>query len=171
MANKVKLFLDLDGTLAEWRAAASYEDLFKAGYFATLDAHEPVIQAVARLHKEDTVEPYILSAYLVESRYALQEKAQWVSEHVPYVSTEHRLFVPQNVSKSDYVAALVGSLDASCVLLDDYSKNLHDWAAAGGTGIKLLNGINGRVGTWRGAAVSRFDSQDAIYSALRALIL
>lgn len=28
---KAKLFVDMDGTLAEWKAAASYEDLFVQG--------------------------------------------------------------------------------------------------------------------------------------------
>ena len=35
-------------------------------------------------------------------------------------------------------------------MFDDYSQNLHEWQAAGGTGIKCYNGINGNNGTWKG---------------------
>lgn len=152
---KIKLFIDLDGTLAEWRAAANYEDLFTENYFSSLGTHEAVKEAVEILWKHG-VEIYVLSAYLTESKFALREKNQWVTQHVPFIDAGHRLFVPQEISKPEYVAALVGNLTHGYVLLDDYSRNLHEWKAAGGTGIKLLNGVNGTKGTWLGAAVSRF---------------
>lgn len=170
MANKIKLFADLDGTLAEWRAAAGYEELFREGYFATLETHAPVVEAFKMLNESGIVEPYILSAYLTESKYALREKNLWVSQYVPFVDLGHRLFVPQGISKPDYVAALLGDIDSQYVLLDDYSRNLHEWRAVGGIGIKLLNGINGTVGTWKGPAVSRFESAEDIYRKIRDIL-
>lgn len=158
---KAKLFVDMDGTLAEWKAAVSYEDLFVQGYFSTLSPYNSVKKAVELLFDEG-IEVYILSAYFTESKYALREKNHWVERYFPYIDAGHRLYVPHNISKPSYVNALVGNLDAGYVLLDDYSRNLHEWKAAGGTGIKLLNGINGTKGTWLGAAVSRFCNADEL---------
>lgn len=166
MTGKIKLFVDLDGTLAEWRAAAGYEELFREGYFATLETHASVVEAFKMLCESGTVEPYILSAYLTESKYALREKNLWVSQHVPFVDSEHRLFVPQGIPKPDYVAALLGNIDSRCVLLDDYSRNLHEWCGAGGIGIKLLNGSNGTVGTWKGPTISRFEHAETVYQKI-----
>ena len=158
---KAKLFVDMDGTLAEWKAAASYEDLFVQGYFSTLLPHNSVKKAVELLFDKG-FEVYVLSAYFTESKYALQEKNQWVEKYLPYIDAGHRLYVPHNISKPSYVNALVGNTDAGYILLDDYSRNLHEWKAAGGTGIKLLNGVNGTKGTWLGAAVSRFCCADEL---------
>ena len=166
----IKVFVDLDGTLAEWKASSSYEDLFVKGYFATLGPHKNVVEAVERLWQRDT-EVYILSAYLTESKYALREKNQWVSKYVPFIDAGHRLFVPQEIPKPEYVSALIGDVDSGFVLLDDYSRNLHEWKAAGGTGVKLLNGINGTKGTWQGTAVSRFCSADELANSILATIL
>lgn len=162
---KIKLFVDLDGTLAEWKSAASFEDLFVEGYFKTLATHENVVDAVKLLWNQG-MEVYVLSAYLTESKYALREKNQWVSEYVSFIDAGHRLFVPQGISKPDYVSALVGDIDHSFMLLDDYSRNLHEWKAAGGTGVKLLNGINGTKGTWQGNAVSRFSDANILAEAI-----
>ena len=53
-------------------------------------------------------------------------------------------------------------IDKSFVLLDDYSVNLHDWKEKGGSGIKLRNGINGSIGTWKGPSVSRFNTPETL---------
>lgn len=48
------------------------------------------------------------------------------------------------------------------ILLDDYSRNLHEWAACNAHGIKVYNGINGTHGTWDGEYISSSMSPDAI---------
>ena len=116
MKQKTKLFVDLDGTLAEWRAAAGYEDLFRKEYFSSLKPHEHVVEALELLNQDEDIEIFILSAYLTESKYALREKNQWVSQHVPSIGPGRRLYVPQGITKPDYVAALVGDVDASYIL-------------------------------------------------------
>ena len=166
---KCKIFVDLDGTLAEWKTASSYEDLFVQGYFSSLQPHNSVKKAVELLFNKG-IETYVLSAYLTESRYALREKNQWVERYLPFIDMGHRLYVPQDISKPDYVTALVGDIDAGYVLLDDYSRNLHEWKAAGGTSVKLLNGINGTKGTWLGAAVSRFCCADELANSILATV-
>lgn len=157
-----KLFVDLDGTVAEWRSASRYEDLFNKGYFLNLSPYVEVVEAVKQIHTAG-VEVFTLSAYLTESKYALEEKSRWISGFLPFVDTSHRLFVPQDIMKCDYVSAVLGrNIDGDFYLLDDYSKNLHEWKHAGGTGIKLLNGVNGTNGTWNGHSVSRFQDEDEL---------
>ena len=107
---------------------------------------------------------------LTESQYALKEKNIWVEKYFPYMHRGNRLFVPQNIRKSEYVRALVGDVNNDYVLLDDYSKNLHDWVSAGGRGIKLLNGSNGTVGSWKGPSVSRFSSPKDIQKAIMGYV-
>lgn len=157
-----KLFVDLDGTAAEWHSASRYEDLFNEGYFLKLNPYKEVVEAVGQIYNSG-VEVFTLSAYLTESKYALEEKSRWISKHLPFVDTLHRLFVPQDIIKSDYVSAVLGtSIGSDFYLLDDYSKNLHEWKHAGGTGIKLLNGVNGTNGSWKGHSVSRFQDGDEL---------
>ena len=87
----------------------------------------------------------ILSAYLADSPYALKEKQEWLKQYLPWVDAGHCLFMPCGESKAEYVPEGIRITD---YLLDDYTKNLREWAAAGGTGIKLLNGINNTQNTW-----------------------
>ena len=55
------------------------------------------------------------------------------------------MFVENGCRKS---LSVPGGLRKTDILLDDYSRNLHDWAEAGAIGVKLLNDINNTHGTW-----------------------
>lgn len=148
------LYVDIDGTIAEWRKTAAFEDLFEEGYFFTLRPYKPVLDAIKIIiSQRPGITVCTLSAYLDESKYALKEKNQWLDKHLPEVTRDRRYFVPCGQSKPRAVSN--GLLNANNFLLDDYSVNLHEWTEAGGTGIKLLNGINATKGTWKGLAVSR----------------
>lgn len=159
-----RLFVDMDGTLATWRSAASYEDLFQKGYFRHLPPYQAVVEAVEKLVRAG-IQTYILSAYLEESPYAAPEKIEWAKEFAPFIRPNDRLLVPTGIKKADFVEQCVlegERLNADCFLLDDYSANLHEWKEAGGTGIKLINGVNGNNGTWKDSTVSRFESAEKI---------
>lgn len=158
------LFIDMDGTIAEWKPSESvaFEDLYEQGYFLNLLAYEPVVQAITLLMKvHPDVEIHILSSYLTDSAYALSEKNEWLDRHLN-ISEVYRHFCPSTKSKPEFIKEIYGSIAENDFLLDDYSVNLHDWKDAGGTGIKLMNGVNGTVGTWKGATVSRFDEAEQI---------
>lgn len=77
---------------------------------------------------------------------------------------KYRIFVPCGESKAAAAANRLKMpfIDKSFVLLDDYSVNLHDWKEKGGSGIKLRNGINGNIGTWKGPSVSRFNTPETL---------
>lgn len=145
-----RIFVDMDGTLAEFKPCRYLETLMEKGYFARLRPLDHVVQAVQIHATEPYFEVYILSAYLADSPYALAEKQAWLDQYLPEIDHDHRIFCECGQDKALYIPG--GMREGDC-LLDDYTANLQKWEKAGGKGIKLINGINGRRGTWQGAKV------------------
>lgn len=144
--NRKRLFVDLDGTLAEFRKVDTLEKLYEKNYFLELKPHENVVDAIKNIIKNHPeIEVYILSAVLSDSKYALDEKNQWLDKYLPEITQEYRIFPPCGADKKDFIAGGVSSTD---YLLDDYSINLNAWEPPA-RGIKLMNGINGNHGTWQ----------------------
>lgn len=147
-----RLFVDMDGTLAVYKSCNTLEKLYEKGYFADLEPMDNVLEGI-RVYKAEhpDVEVFILSAYLSDSKYALQEKNEWLDYYLPEIDQTHRIYPECGQDKSAYIPGGVRENDC---LLDDYSVNLFQWERAGGKGIKLMNGINGTKGKWRGEKVS-----------------
>lgn len=147
---KRRLFIDMDGTLAVFTPVDTMETLYEKGYYAELNPHENVIEGARQFMQASDMEVYVLSAVLEDSPYALTEKNAWLDQYLPEVDSEHRVFLPCGKDKSEYVP---GGISVADTLLDDYSTNLHQWQAAGGRAIKLMNGINGTRGSWVGQRI------------------
>lgn len=146
---RLRLFVDMDGTLAEFRSVDTLETLYEKGYFAELRPQETVVEGIKTFMNENqAAEVFILSSVLTDSPYAAAEKEAWLDRYLPEIDTQHRIFVPCGSPKSAFVPEGIKKSD---VLLDDYSQNLHEWK---GKGIKLMNGINGTRGSWQGARIS-----------------
>ena len=62
---KKRIFLDMDGVLAEYKADASVEDMKVAGYFKNLAPREQMIEAVKYLLSMKGFDVFILSAVLL----------------------------------------------------------------------------------------------------------
>lgn len=160
-----RLFIDMDGTLAAWQQAACFEDLLQENYFRDLPPYQTVVDAVRILcNAHPELDIYALSAFMPENPASVEEKYGWLDVYVPEIDAAHRIFVPCGESKAAAAAnrLKMPCIDKSFVLLDDYSVNLHDWKEKGGSGIKLLNGINGSIGTWKGPSVSRFNTPETL---------
>lgn len=148
-----KYFVDMDGTLAEWRAKASEKDLYRKGYFASLRPNEALVQKINRMHKAGE-SICILSSVLTDSAHAVREKFQWAERFLPGIPV---VLVPYGNSKADVVREYSGrgELDKTFVLIDDHSPNLFAWEKRGGRAIKFLNGINGKGASgWNGERMS-----------------
>lgn len=179
---KKRLFVDIDGTMAEWRKITlvieSEEDRFDVmqklndilltpGYFATLKPQENVIQAIELL--SDTYEVFGLSCYMKKEGVPnpKSEKNEWMDKHTPFIDKDHRIFVPDGEDKMLYIP---GGIQIGDSLLDDYSKNLKDASRAGMIAIKLLNDVNGSKGEWYGPCVSMEYSAAKIASGIKAVV-
>lgn len=157
MAEKQRLFVDMDGTLAVFQRVDRLEALYEYGYFANLPPIENVIQAVKLIIKNHPeIDVHILSAYLTDSPYALIEKQQWLDQYLPEIDAAHRIFTPCGQDKKEFIP---GGIRGSDFLLDDYTHNLCLWQPPA-RGIKLLNGINHTNGTWMYDCI-RYDKSPA----------
>ena len=148
---KQRLFVDMDGTLAVFSPVDTLEKLYEQGYFINQAPHENVIAAIKDIIRNNPeIEVNILSAYLTDSNYALQEKNEWLEKYLPEIPEDRRIFSPCGWDKKGFVPDGIHDTD---VLLDDYTKNLLSWQPPG-KGLKLLNGINHTNGTWRNDVVN-----------------
>ena len=142
---KKRLYVDIDGTLAEFKVVDTLETLYEQGYFLNLKPNENVVEAIKLIVAEnDDIEVFIMSSILSDSRYALDEKNAWLNKYLPEIDKEHRIFPPCGRDKKEYVSDGIKQDD---FLLDDYSHNLTLWEPPG-RGIKIMNGINGTKGSW-----------------------
>lgn len=164
---KPRLFVDIDGTLAVFKPVDTLETLYEKGYFLNLAPHENVVAAVKEIvtnHPE--IEVNILSAYLTDSQYALQEKNEWLDRYLPEIDQTHRIFVPCGSDKKEGI----GGIRSDDFLLDDYTHNLNEWQPPA-RGIKLLNAINHTRGSWEHDRIrydrTPTDLADGIISIMR----
>lgn len=144
----LRLFVDMDGTLTKFIPQDSVNALYHKGYFLNLPPQENVVEAVKIIVKEHPeIEVFVLTAFLADSGYAYMEKKAWLDAVLPQIDAAHRIFVPNGSDKKEYVR----NFSNTDVLLDDHTPNLNKWAPA--RGIKLINDINNKNGSWKGEKV------------------
>lgn len=166
LTDKQRLFVDMDGTLAEFKPVDTLETLYEKDYFLNLKPNENVLGAIKQLIAQNDIDVYILSAYLSDSHYALYEKNAWLDKYLPELPQEKRLFVPCGTDKSVVVP---GRIKHDDYLLDDYTKNLSEWEPPA-RGIKLINGINHTNGTWQGDKIQFTHSPEEISNMILSVM-
>ena len=160
---KKRLYVDMDGVLAQFNPDATLEELHRPGYYGNLKPMDNVVQAVNMIaEKENDIEVYILSKVL-KPEHIKKEKSRWLDKYLPSIPKENRVFCDYGISKAEVVKA--GKED---VLLDDFSPNLHEWR---GRGIKLFNGINGNHGTWHGYGVYSNTYPEMLAKQIKTLVM
>lgn len=180
-SQSIRLFVDLDGTLAEWRQLhidlSQYEDatsvhdvvsqiIRQPGYYRSLTPYKHVVEAIRYICQcMPQIEVYSLSCY-PDNCNALAEKDEWIDKFIPEIDKEHRIFVPDGQPKKLYVPDKIRDND---FLLDDYTQNLLAWNP--GQGIKLYNGLNGNNRTWKGNALNYNSNPTKLVNHLSDIIL
>lgn len=153
-----RLYIDMDGTLAQFRPVEKVEELLEPGYFLNLEPNMQLINAVRNLFEGSFFDGmYILSAIPRKSVFAKTEKMKWLQTYLPEFDEEHMLFPFCDEPKS-FAVDENSIFPKSFFLLDDYNKNLYDWMSRGGTAIKFLNGVNNSSKKWTGAVVSNTEN-------------
>lgn len=165
MKNKMRIFVDMDGTIAEWQYGTPIEELYEAEYFFGLSPYFNVLNAVKLLiRKNSNIEFFVLTAYFHDHKTARKEKNQWLDKWLPEIDEMHRIFVPCGEKKSDCVPYGIRQTD---ILIDDHTPNLLAW---NGLGIKVLNGGNGKNGRWAGKTIHIDSSPEEIASNVEDIV-
>ena len=162
---KKRLFLDMDGMLAEYRTFVNEEQYLQKGYYISLSPHQNVVDAIKKvIAQEPNIDVYTLSAYFDSpDAIAVEEKNAWLDKHLPEIDINHRIYTLCGQPKQNFIP---GGITENDYLMDDYTKNLEMWEEGKGKGIKLLNGINGRIGKWDGPKISYKKSPDEIAKSI-----
>lgn len=143
-----KIFLDLDGTVAKFNVRNALKRFDnEIGFFAKLGAYKG-IESVDELAKSGIV--YIISAS--PNAQADNDKMIWINKYLPNVPLENITMCRVGENKAKIIENKYSmSISQECYLLDDYTKNLQEWVANGGTGIKRLTSVaDNSTGKWQG---------------------
>ena len=151
------LWFDKDGVLAQYDYSL-YEPEFgapapwlvrNAHVFKGLDTYPNMCEAFKTLYlencnksvKERIANIKVLTA--VSDSITLSEQVldsmEWCKNNL---RLKQRDFYAVAVPKESVPTSLRSKIDKYDILLDDYTPNLRAWKEAGGTAIKVLNGIN-----------------------------
>jgi 5'(3')-deoxyribonucleotidase len=151
---KKKLFLDLDGTIAKFNskrnALARFDN--EVGFFLSLKpfAHLDSIDAMIQQNK---IEIFVISASPNEQ--ADKDKMQWLKNNLPSLKESNICFCRLGQNKAQEIKRQLNiTIDSSCYLLDDYTKNLTEWNNCNGIGIKRLTSLaDNSTKQWKGLAI------------------
>lgn len=147
MKRNIKLFFDMDGTIANINDKdTSFQQLILSkGYFENLKPL-PFLEEVNKIAALFPENVFILSA-CCDSEYCKEEKIKWLKKYLPFATKYNVIFTKVGDNKGREVEKRLGSkIDPYFILIDDYSKNIYDWENAGGTSLKFVNGGNNTSG-------------------------
>lgn len=150
------LYIDMDGVLAVWDKNATMEDTKRPGYFRARACQENMAQALREL--SDLRVPIAILSAVYRDGTAAEDKKAWLADHG--LGEIPRIFVPYGSRKKDFAGP--------GILVDDYTRNLREWAAEGWPAVKFRNQVNGTRGTWTGLAVSADWPAEQLVSSLYA---
>lgn len=139
MSDKISLFFDMDGVLADFYSDPNYLiRMREKGYFANLKPL-PMVNTVAELAlRFEVFDIYILSACVEPVEQCMAEKHKWLDRYLSIVPKENRILVEAGQNKYDFVPKGI----EIPILFDDYSKNIEQWEERGGYAFKIKNNIN-----------------------------
>ena len=134
----IKLFLDLDGTLAKFNSKRNALKRFdnEIGFFANLKPYK-YIEFVNQLATNKNVNVYIISA--TPNEQADQDKMIWIDKYLDNIPKANICFSRLGENKAKVIKDKLNiTIDNECILLDDYTKNLIEWTNLNGIGIKRI---------------------------------
>lgn len=95
------------------------------------------------------------------------DKIAWINQWLPYLPIDSILIsVTSKREAAEYINN--NKLSKNDILIDDYNKNLNDWAHHGGVSIKYCNGINSPE-SFQGKKIYHTDMAETIITTLNAI--
>lgn len=186
MTDKIRIFVDMDGTIARFHDENLYlERMFEKGFFSGLKPFDNAVEAIKHIiDNHPNADVYVLSA-TITTPYCLAEKNAWLDKYLPNIDKEHRIFVenlstakslcvPGSYMYKDDNGKYHNKIFKNDILIDDYNKNLEEWERDGGTAIKAKNNINhkGLHGElWKGDLIDITDTAESIVERLTEIIV
>ena len=134
----INLFLDLDGTLAKFNSKRNALKRFdnEIGFLANLKPYK-YIEFVNELANNKNVNVYVISA--TPNDQADQDKLVWIKKYLNNIKKENICFSRIGENKAKVIKDKLNiTIDKTCLLLDDYTKNLIEWKQLNGIGIKRI---------------------------------
>ena len=146
----INLYVDMDGTVAEYNKFATPEQVFSKGYFATRPMLINIIKALDVLYncKGHELNINIITRCDMHLPWCREDKEQWLDNCLPFIEHNRRIFIPLEYLKTDSVKFK----RRSDVLIDDWNRELQTWH---GVSVKMLNGINS---PWNGKSININDN-------------
>lgn len=157
MENLNTLFIDFNGTLAEFRCDDGPDKYAAKGYTATLLPQENVVEAVRYIIKNKLMNVVFTGAVL-PYEYCIEERYQWMKKYLPEVTE----FIFSDYGKSKLSAMINYGIRKGDVLLDDYNVNLQEGIDHAVIPVKLVNQVNDMHHSWCGARVSAFTDPEIL---------
>lgn len=147
----IKLFLDLDGTLAKFNSKRNALKRFavEEGFFANLQPYK-YIECINDLAINKNINVYIISA--TPNEQADKDKMIWIGKHLSNIPQKNICFSRLGENKAEIIKQKLNiTIDKTCLLLDDYTKNLIEWQNNCGIGIKRITSkADNRTRKWQG---------------------
>lgn len=147
---KIRLFLDMDGTLARfYEQDDCLERMWEDGFFENLNSYAEMVAAMKIIiEQRKDIEVFVLSA--VNTFSAGLEKINWLKKYMPEIKEENIIICNFGENKAEKVPNGISEND---ILVDDYTANLLNWKNSGGTAIKAINEINDKTKKWDGKRI------------------
>lgn len=156
--DKLAIYFDFDGTLAEFKESATEEEMKKKSYFYDLMPQENVVKAAKDAKQHKGWEIYGLTCSL--GKQATRDKNFWREDFIPEISKSRFIVVPDKdrANKYHYIPTK-DAQNIKNILVDDHTPNLIEWEKAGGIGIKVMTKDNGKEGKWQGKVIFAEDKE------------
>ena len=169
----IKLFLDLDGTLAKFNSKRNALQRFdkEENFFSSLKPYKHIEYINSLIKSRKDLEVYIISAS--PNLNADIDKITWVNEYLSNRDKDHICLCRLGENKAEIIGKkLHRHIGKDCILLDDYTKNLQEWTKQGGTGIKRITSLadNSR-GIWQGYCLKDLRKLSLIIAEITAEVL
>lgn len=147
----IKIFLDMDGTIARFNVRNALQRFAtELDFFKNLLPYKN-IGKIDKLALKRNV--YIITAS-PNVRCDI-DKMLWLRKYLPNLPLENIVICRIGDNKAEIIKQKLGvDINAETYLLDDYTKNLVDWESAGGVGIKRLTKMaDNSTGKWKGLTI------------------